>query len=312
MDCQKSRFSGGRRVIDEDDSGPVWKGRQGHGRMDHRFYEEPVDNVGDHRGDDSGQVLDDLKLLAIGHSLRGRPVSGRGAGSHEPHDLMGDMDLNAGPSRAGGGGLSRHDELQLAELRETHARVKADLESLGDGYDGNGKVFDQGITRLLMIEEDIARIKYKNRQEPQCEKMPRERGTGSTHMNPRQSHAEGRGHADRGKYSISDLPKLRKDRAAMDYGLRHFAETGNHKACRMVEKSIANINGHISRLEAEFRKGVEMPRGMGVSRMGASMRPRDPRDYPDEYLDYQPCGSRRGYHERSAEYDRYPRHQSRR
>lgn len=82
MDRQKSRFSRGRRVIDEDDSGPVWKGRQGHGRMDHRFYEEPVDNVGGHRGDDFGQVLDDLNLLAMGHSLRGRPVGGRGAGSH--------------------------------------------------------------------------------------------------------------------------------------------------------------------------------------------------------------------------------------
>ena len=309
MDRQKSRFARGRRVIDEDDSGPVWIGRQGHGRMDHRFDEEPVDNVGGHRGDHFGQVLDDLDLLAIGHSLRGRPPGGRGAGSHELHDLMGDMDLNGGPSRAGGGGLSRHDELELAELKKIHARVKADLDALGDGYERNGKAFDQGVTRLMMIEEDIGRMKYKNRQEPQCEKIPRARGApkGSTHMDPRQSHAEGRGHAGKGKYPTSDLPKLRKDLAALDYELRHFAEAGNHDACRMTQQSIANIKSHIHRLEAGSRKGVEMHRGMG-----ASMRPRDPRDYPDEYLDYQPCGSRRDYHERSAGYDRYPRHQSRR
>ena len=311
----QSRFSRGRRVIDEEeDSEPAWNGRQGHGRMDHGVHEEPIDKFGGHRGDHLGQELDNMDLLVISQALRGRPPGGRGARSHELHDLMGDMELYAGPSRAGGGGLSRQDESEIARLRETHARMKADLQALSDGYDVPEKAIDQGMTRLLMIEEDTARIKYKNCQGGQGEKMPRGRGapTGSTHLNPRQSHVEGKGQADKGKYSVSDLPKLKQDRHAMDYELGYFAEIGNRNACKMVEKSIANINRHISRLEAESGKGVEAPRGTGASGMGASMRPQDPRHYPDEYLDYQPRGSHRGYHERSAGYGGYSGHQSRR
>ena len=245
-------------------------------------------------------MLDEVDLHEREHRAGGRDRS---------HiDAMLD-DMESDPHQGGAGGRAHgyersHLTMQdLPMLKETRAYM---MEGTKNARSGEERRTLQ--VKFNMMAEDIARLEYERRESG---KMPRGMGgpVAGTGSNSRQSRAGGRGpremggelHDDRRKpLDISELAKLRSDRAAMMKSLKKMVESGNDGGCRIAEDSIDNITEDIARLELQHRKGGKLPRGMG-----APMGRRDREDYADEESDGYPLEPRRGYSESAAGQGRY-------
>lgn len=245
-------------------------------------------------------MLDEVELHEREQRAGGRGTSHIGA-------MLDDMESDP---RQGGAGGGAHDyersHLTVRDLPMLKERRAYMMEGMKNARNGEERRTLQ--VKFNMMTEDIARHEYERRESG---KMPRGMGglVAGTASNSRQSRTGGREpremsgefHDDRRKpLNLSELPKLRSDRASMMKSLKYFVESGNDGGCRMAQDNINIINEDIARLELQHRDGSKMPRGMG-----APTGHRDREDYTDEESDDYPLGPRRGHSESTAGHGRY-------
>ncbi|CAF9921609.1 MAG: hypothetical protein ALECFALPRED_001839 [Alectoria fallacina] len=240
-------------------------------------------------------MLDEVELHEREQRAGGRGTSHIGA-------MLDDMESDP---RQGGAGGGAHDyersHLTVRDLPMLKERRAYMMEGMKNARNGEERRTLQ--VKFNMMTEDIARHEYERRESG---KMPRGMGglVAGTASNSRQSRTGGREpremsgefHDDRRKpLNLSELPKLRSDRASMMKSLKYFVESGNDGGCRMAQDNINIINEDIARLELQHRDGSKMPRGMG-----APTGHRDREDYTDEESDDYPLGPRRGHSNASS------------
>ena len=159
-------------------------------------------------------------------------------GPNFPYDDHDDMDINDI------GRLRMHRDIRSEQVK--HARTPAEHEFFANAVE--------------MINEDIARFEYKERQLAQA---------GGFGANPQQNRTGdrrwSRGSPDRSRNSSSrfELSQLEKDLQSEMRNASRFAESGDNYGLQMAEANVEKLSEIVERLQLESRQGDKVERGMG-------------------------------------------------
>ena len=182
------------------------------------------------RGDDSKGLQD---LDAHYKKLKIQDI-----GPNFPYDDHDEMDINDI------GRLRMHRDIRSEQVK--HARTPAEREFLAEAVE--------------MINEDIARFEYKERQRAQA---------GGLGMNPKQDRTRGRrGSRDspdrsRNPSARFELSQLEDDLLSEIRSASRFAESGDNYGLQMAEANVERLSELVEKLHYESRQEDKVERGMG-------------------------------------------------
>lgn len=197
-------------------------------------YEEDDDDgssLGSRLARDDSEGLQDLE--AKYKKLRTKDL-----GPNFPYDDHDDRDIDDI------GKLRMHRDIRSEEVK--HARTPAEREFFANAVE--------------MINEDIARLEYKERQRAQTD------GLGSTSQQDRAGGRRGSRESHDGSRSPPDrfeLSQLEKDLQSEMQNASRFAESGDNYGLYLAEANVEKLSEMVERLQFEQRRGGQSGAGNG-------------------------------------------------
>ncbi|KAM0796306.1 hypothetical protein BDR22DRAFT_867554 [Usnea florida] len=196
--------------------------------QDYDDDEDDGTSLGSRLAGDDAKGLQDLEAHY-------KNIKFKNLGPNFPYDDHDDMDVNDI------GRLRMHRDIRSEQVK--HARTPAEREFFAEAVE--------------MINEDIARFEYKERQLAQA---------GGLGLNPHQNRTGGsRGSPDgsRNPSGRFELSQLEKDLQSEMRNASRFAESGDNYGLQMAEANVEELSEIVERLQLESRQGGKVERGMG-------------------------------------------------